>query len=281
MTLALQAAQTALWSDFGLRAVVAAELEWYVWPRLTDNQHPSAPLPVDLPLDMVEEWIRVASSAIGVMPESIERERGTGQWECSLPMQRDAMTLANQLTQLRVALQETFSAHGYVACFDAKPFANTYGSAMHIHIHLEDAAGENVYWKDSEQLSGPLSHSLGGLLATTRASLDVFAPTAAARTRFVAGWHAPVNASWGGNNRTVALRLPDGTGKLSGHANLLRAIPSRERRIEHRVAGADADPFCVIEAILNGIHYGLRHRVAPPAAIHGDAADSRYHLPHF
>lgn len=264
--------QQQLWDSFRLRPVVAAELEWYARPVGTDG--PASPDPA-----VVIDTARDAAALCGLTLESLEPERGPGQWELSLPPTPHPAALAEALLQLRAALETTFAAQGLIADFRAKPYPDQYGSALHIHLHLEDDSGRSVFWKDGDELSPPLAHSLAGLLATMEASLPVFAPTQESHARFVPGWHAPVNASWGGNNRTVALRLPDGTGSFSGAERLARLSPSRSRRIEHRVAGADADPATVMAAILQGVHHGLSHRLTPPEPIHGDAAHSQYGLP--
>lgn len=262
--------------QFALRPVLAAELEWYVWPTTA-----SPPCPPSHPFDNIANWVRDAASRLTIPLESVEPERGPGQLECALPPTTDALALAEALTGLRKAFTEEFRIHGYTTCFDAKPFSASDGSALHIHVHLEDALGNNLFWKDGQELSQTLAYALAGLLTTMEKNLPVFASTEASRARFVAGWHAPVNASWGNNNRTVALRLPDGTGGLAGSAALTQASPRRVRRIEHRVAGADANPHAVLAAILEGIHYGLTHQIMPPEPTHGDASHPQYGLKPF
>jgi glutamine synthetase len=69
--------------------------------------------------------------------------------------------------------------------------------------------------------------------------------------------YAPTAPTWGHNNRTVALRIPIGD--------------PAARRIEHRVAGADANPYLVLAAVLAGIHHGLSHELVPDAPIIGNA----------
>ncbi len=269
----LHAVRHQLHQQFGLRPVVAAELEWYTW-----RAGETGPCPLSVPFEDITAWVQEAALHAGITLETIEPERGPGQLECSLPPTADPAALADALARLKASLSTVFSTQGHVASFAAKPFAETYGSALHIHLHLEDAEGNNVFWKEGDTLSPALAYALAGLLATMEQNLPIFAPTDAARARYVPGWHAPVNASWGGNNRTVALRLPDGTGSLTGASALAQASPRRARRIEHRVAGADADPHAVLAAILQGVHHGLSHQLTPPAPIHGDAAHPQYGL---
>ncbi len=97
--------------------------------------------------------------------------------------------------------------------------------------------------------------------------MAIFAPSPESYARFVAGSNAPLTVSWGANNRTTAIRLPD-----SAHDN---------KRIEHRVAGADADPEHVIAAILKGLYSGLKNRVDPGPQIYGDASLPMYGLQAF
>jgi glutamine synthetase len=72
---------------------------------------------------------------------------------------------------------------------------------------------------------------MGGLIATMGESMLVFAPHANSWRRFAAQSYAPVAPTWGVNNRSVALRIPAGD--------------IRARRIEHRPAGVDANPYLV------------------------------------
>ena len=69
----------------------------------------------------------------------------------------------------------------------------------------------------------------------------------------------PVNCTWGYNNRSVAFRVPAG--------------PPSARRIEHRVAGADANPYLALAAILAGIHYGIENKIDPGLPTEGNACE--------
>jgi glutamine synthetase len=272
----LSVSRQRLLDDFGMRAIVAAELEWYAWPLGEQG-----PQPLSHPMEEITAWVRAAAEQEAILLESVEAERGPGQLEFSLSPTPDAEQLAQHLAVLRSRITQVFQHHGYATSFAAKPFAEHYGSALHLHLHLEDTQGERLFWKEEEELSPALAQVIAGLLETAQKYLPVFAPTAESWQRFTPGWHAPVNASWGGNNRTVALRLPDGTGGLSGAEALLLASPHRYRRIEHRIAGADSDPERVLTAILSGVHYGLTHQLVPPTPIHGDASHKQYELTDF
>lgn len=73
------------------------------------------------------------------------------------------------------------------------------------------------------------------------------------------GTHAPLAPCWGYENRTVSLRVP--------------ADSPAATRIEHRVAGADANPYLVMSAILAGILHGIENKLEAPKPLVGNAYD--------
>jgi glutamine synthetase len=79
--------------------------------------------------------------------------------------------------------------------------------------------------------------------------MAIFAPNANSYRRLIPDNFAPLSPNWGYNHRCVSLRIP-----VSSDEN---------RRIEHRAAGADANPYLVMAAVLAGIQYGLEHRSDP------------------
>jgi glutamine synthetase len=97
------------------------------------------------------------------------------------------------------------------------------------------------------------------------ASIAVLAPNANSYRRFKPDTHAAVRAGWGVNNRTVPLRVPAG--------------PPASRHLEHRLAGADAQPHLAVAAILAGIHNGLTHGIDPGPPVTGDGQATGERLP--
>lgn len=234
----------ALRERFGVIPVFACELEWYI----------QAP--------------RDAAVLAGIWRESgqeVKAESGPNQFETAWEPTRDAAGLADSVEQFRRDLAAIAERHDARVNFAAKPFADQRGSALQIHIHLEDKAGKRLFEKRDGWLSDPLKFSLGGLLATLPDSMAVFASTPESRKRYVPGEDAPTTISWGGNNRTVALRLPLKSGPMC--------------HIEHRVPAADADVAACIAAILEGVLYGLEHQCDPGPQTHGNAHDAQYDLP--
>jgi glutamine synthetase len=93
----------------------------------------------------------------------------------------------------------------------------------------------------------------------------VFAPNANSYRRFKRNSYAPVRAGWGVNNRTVPLRVPVG--------------PPEGRHLEHRLSGADANPWLAVASVLAGIHHGLTHRIDPGPPVTGDGQTTGERLP--
>ncbi len=136
----------------------------------------------------------------------------------------------------------------------AKPFEETAGSGMHIHMSLVDKEGKNYFSQGKETMASPpfsarFRHAIGGLVKTMADGTAIFAPNGNSYRRLRPEMFAPVQPNWGANHRNVAIRIP-----LSDEKNL---------RFEHRTAGADANPFLVVAAILAGVHYGLKNRCDP------------------
>jgi glutamine synthetase len=246
-----------LQADFGLHPVMATEIEFYL--------HGASA--VD---GLEEKFAHLCSTleSLGIAVEGMEVERGEEQYEIALLPQADIANLIAQTERLKLMVTEFAAGNGMEADFRAKPKADQPGSGLHVHVHLEDGEGNNVFFRNadaSQEYSPPLRHALAGMLALMPASMPHFAPTSASYDRYVPGGTAPTHLSWGPNNRTVALRLP--------------RKPMEHKHIEHRVSGADADVASVIAAMLAGIHHGLATQAEPMEAIHGEAWREMYGLP--
>jgi glutamine synthetase len=135
----------------------------------------------------------------------------------------------------------------------AKPFAETGGSGLHVHASLYDEKGQNVFAGNGDgaepDVSQLMRHAIGGMAKTMAPAMAIFAPNANSYRRYGPGSYVPLYPHWGYNHRNVPLRIP-----LSSDNN---------RRIEHRVAGADANPYLVVAAVLAGMHYGITQQSDP------------------
>lgn len=197
--------------------------------------------------------------------ESVTRERGAGQYEFRLSPTSPVHAI-DALVALRSVIAQQAKAFKGSADFSANPVPGAPPSGLHWHLHLENAQRINVFLKHEQELTPPLSATLGGLLKTMPALMTCFMPSDTSYTRLASRYdHIPTTVSWGGNNRSVALRMPESV------------VPVRH--IEHRVCGADADPAQSVWAILVGIHYGLTHRPDPGPQLYGNADDAQYEMP--
>ena len=204
--------------------------------------------------------IYAGAEKAGIKAETMISEYAPGQYELTLHYRTDVMQAADDLMRLKRIVRAQARAHGVTACFMAKPIEDYAGSGMHFHVSLQDGDGRNVFTESVEGTwSDPLLHALGGLRDTMGESMLVFAPHANSWRRFANQSYAPVSTSWGVNNRSVALRIPAGD--------------KRARRIEHRPAGVDANPYLVAATVLAGIRHGLAHRIDPGPETTGNGYD--------
>ncbi|WP_217571850.1 glutamine synthetase family protein [Mesorhizobium sp. GbtcB19] len=194
--------------------------------------------------------VYAAAKAQGIPAETVISEYAPGQYELTLNYRKDVMRAADDLIMLKRLVRAQARRHGVTACFMAKPIEAYAGSGMHFHVSLLDDAGRNVFTEATgEKWSPSLLDALGGLIHTMAESMLVFAPHANSWRRFVAQSYAPVAPTWGVNNRSVALRVPAGD--------------ARNRRIEHRPSGVDANPYLVAATVLAGIVKGLDEKLDP------------------
>ena len=210
--------------------------------------------------------IYAAAGKAGITAETMISEYAPGQYELTLHYRTDVMQAADDLMRLKRIVRMQARLHGVTACFMAKPVEKYAGSGMHFHVSLCDAAGKNVFVEDVEgQWSPTILHALGGLRATMGESMLVFAPHANSWRRFASQSYAPVSPTWGVNNRSVALRIPAGDIKA--------------RRIEHRPAGVDANPYLVAATVLAGLRHGMTHRIDPGPETKGNGYEGGQDAP--
>ncbi|MEO1398787.1 MAG: glutamine synthetase family protein, partial [Pseudomonadota bacterium] len=206
----------------------------------------------------VFEMIRKAAKWADIPVDTMVKEAGPDQYEVNLLHRNDPVRAADDVILLKRIVTEAARAFGLRASFMAKPFIDQPGNGMHVHASLLDEAGNNVF-AEKQNGEARLRHATAGLLSTMREMSLVFINTRNGFRRMAEGSYAPTRTNWGENNRSVALRLP--------------AAPPKARRVEHRVSGADANPYLVLAAILAGIDEGLDAAVEPPAPLEGNAYD--------
>jgi glutamine synthetase len=262
----------------GLTAVLAVELEFYLFDAAADAH--GRPQTVRDPAT----GARSASTQVYYMPE-LDAQRGftdavaaacraqrvpadtavaeyaPGQFEINLQHRADAVAACDDAVLLKRAIKAVAQQQGMLASFMAKPFAGQAGSGLHLHLSLLDRDGRNVFAGTPQAPAAALRHAVAGLQRHADACRLLFAPHANSYRRFVPDAFVPLDTSWGFNNRTVALRIPH-----SDAANT---------RIEHRIAGADANPYLAAAAVLAAVLDGLEHPADPGPPVVGNAYAGR------
>ncbi|MBC6436561.1 MAG: glutamine synthetase [Rhodobacteraceae bacterium] len=198
-------------------------------------------------------------AAMDIPADTASSEAGPGQFEVTLTHQPDALKTADDTWLFKILAQGLARKHGCAACFMAKPYPDYAGNGLHCHFSVLDAAGGNIFDDGSAGGSPRLHHAVAGSMAAMAGTMVIFAPHATSYDRFVPGAHAPTAAAWGYENRTTALRIPGG--------------PPVARRIEHRVAGGDSNPYLFLVAVLGAAFAGLEEGHPPPPPLQGNAYD--------
>ena len=189
--------------------------------------------------------------------EGVLKEAAPAQYEINVAYSDDALTYCDQIVRMQRGIRAVATRFGAQASFMPKPMEHQAGNGMHMHCSLLDDSGRNLF--DSGDASGTplLREAVAGCLQMMGDTHLIFAPSYNAYRRFQPGNHAPTQPNWGFDNRTTALRIP--------------ASDSQATRIEHRVAGADSNPYLAIAALLAGILMGIEHKLGAPTPISGNA----------
>ncbi len=260
----------------GLYPMVACELEFYlVEPgRAADGGLKPPVIPAtnaterqhrNLSIQQVEDYqpflhaVTEACRVQGLHHGSVVAEYGLGQFEINLEHIDDPLRAADEAALLRRIVKGVAHAQGREATFMSKPFADRAGNGFHVHLSLVDRAGRNRFGAEGGEAL--LGATIAGYQALMPESMGFFAPNFNAWRRYAPRLFAPMNRHWGHNNRSVAFRVPVSSGS--------------SRRVEHRVAGADASPHLVLAAILAAAHHGITTGRAPTEPVTGNVGGER------
>lgn len=197
-------------------------------------------------------------AAMDIPAQTAISESGVGQFEINLNHQ-DAMRCADDTWLFKALTRGLARKHGFAATFMSKPYADDAGNGMHVHFSVLDQRGRNVFDNGGPEGTSILHSAVAGCVAAMPGSTLIFAPHGNSYTRLVPGAHAPTGACWAYENRTAAIRIPGGA--------------PAARRIEHRVAGGDINPYLMLTAVLGAALVGIEDGLHPPAPITGNAYD--------
>lgn len=256
----------------GFVPVVAVELEFYLLERDAQRRLvPAAGLVSGERARRVDAYglgrlddmaplfddLYAVARAQGLPVRTLMAEYAPGQFEITLEHRADALRAVDDAILFKRAVRGVAAQHGRIACFMAKPFADQAGSGMHLHASLARRDDGANAFADTDPAGSPLlRHAIGGLKTTLADGMAVYAPNANSYRRFRSMSYAPVAATWGVNNRSVSLRVPAG--------------PPPTRHVEHRVAGADANPYLVAALVLAGMAQGIERKLDPGPPVEGN-----------
>jgi glutamine synthetase len=190
-----------------------------------------------------------------------DHEDGNGQFENNITY-ADALTSADRTIFFRFMVHTLAHEAGLAATFMPKPFSHVTGNGLHMHSSLWGTDGNELFDDDDDPrglgLSEMAYHYIGGLLEHGRTMAAVVCPSVNSYKRIGVGrpksgstW-APAYVSYGGNNRTVMLRVPE------------------PGRVEHRGVDGAANPYLAATVLLAAGLDGIDRELDPGAPVNDD-----------
>jgi glutamine synthetase len=265
----------------GWQPIIAPELEFFLVKSNPDEDYPLEP-PVgrsgraesgrqSYSIDALNEFdplfedVYDYCEAQGLELDTMIHESGAAQIEVNL-LHGDPLELADQAFLFKRTVREAARRHNIFATFMAKPMEREPGSAMHVHQSIVDKTnGQNVFSDEQGEPTDLFFAHIGGLQQYLPAAMPLFAPNVNSYRRITRYHAAPINVQWGYDNRTAGLRVPVGE--------------PQSRRVENRLAGADANPYLAIAASLVCGYLGMIENLQPSEPWHGSAYTAPYGLP--
>lgn len=183
--------------------------------------------------------------------EGFHTETGPGVYEAAIHVDR-AASAADRAVLFKTAVKEIASRHGVTPTFMAKWNTDLPGSSGHLHQSLWSSDGkENLFFDRERRMSSLMNRYIAGLIQFMPELQVMYCPTVNSYKRTVPGTWAPVNATWGLDNRTTAVRAISGSEKST--------------RVELRLTGADINPYLALAASLAAGLEGIEQRLEAPA----------------
>ncbi len=230
-------------SALGYRAQVGVETEFFL---LDTAGQPLAGAVHCYSLEKLNELDPVLTQIVdglaGYVPvEAVTSEYGPGQLEINVH-HADPLTAADDAFRLKYAVRALARAAGARATFMAKPFQGLSGSSMHLHVSL---------WRKDTPAFAPeagtenplMRAAIAGIVRHLPAIAVFGAPSINSYKRYEPRSYAPATATWGGDNRTAAVRA--------------LVEEDHSTRIELRTPGADANPYWAVASLLAAVIAGL------------------------
>lgn len=271
----------ALYEEKGWRPIIAPELEFFLVDVNTDPDYPLEP-PIGrsgrretsrqaFGVDAVNEFdplfedVYDYCEAQNLDVDTLTHEAGAAQMEMNFN-HGDPLALADQAFLFKRTVREAGLRHSVYATFMAKPMQDEPGSSMHIHQSLLNSeTGKNLFAQKNGKETKLFHQHIAGLQKYLPNMMPLLAPNVNSYRRLIPDSDAPINTHWGLDNRTVGLRVP--------HSD------PAGRRVENRLAGADANPYLAIAASLACGYMGMVEKLEPRSPVEGSAYRLAHTLP--
>ena len=234
--------------SMGFTVSVGTELEFYLLDPETlmpkDQGIQVYGLERAAELEHVLGPIRSQINECGIPIEQSNPEYAPGQVEVNIRYD-DALLAADRVVMFRTLVKQLAQVQGYKATFMAKPFFEESGNGFHAHYSIWQD-GRNIF-AENGKLSGAGRNFVAGLQARMAEMAVTGSATVNGYRRRAPYTFCPINATWGLDNRTVGIRVVEGSDSAV--------------RVEKRDGGADANPYYMlaadIAAGLDGIEQGM------------------------
>jgi glutamine synthetase len=199
-----------------------------------------------------------ALEGLGVDLSAVHTEAGPGLLELNLEPRR-GLRAADDAALVKFAMKELAASMGMRASFLAKTAPGEEGSSGHIHFSCWDGQTNAFAGPDAaDQIPPAFGAAIAGVLEHLPAASLLLNPNVNSYKRLVPGWFAPINATWGYENRSCAVRA-------------IRSDRPNLWRFECRRPGADANPYLALAAVTASAADGMKNKAEPPPPIEGDA----------
>ena len=247
-------------AKLGLTYYIGPELEYFYFksdksPEVLDEGTYFELIPSDM-ADVIRNKTVDALEKMGIAMEASHHEVAPSQHEIDLKY-NEALTMADNIITARYCIKEMAKAHGVYATFMPKPIFGVNGSGMHVHQSLFRGSANAFYDKnDKHHLSLVAKQFIAGQLKHSREISAVTAQWGNSYKRLVAGYEAPVYASWAQRNRTALIRVP-----------LYRPGNEKATRAELRCPDPSANPYLAFAVMLAAGLEGIEKKYKTPEPV--------------
>jgi len=247
-------------ADLGYEVMAAIEYEIRIWDA------EGSPMSSGISYSLTEigryerflDGLVPAMEGLGVELSAVHTEAGPGLLELNLGPRR-GVAAADDAALVKFGVKQLAASMGLRASFLAKTVPGEEGSSGHVHLSCWSEGMNAFAGADAGQrVPAVFASAVAGVLEHLPAASLLLNPTVNSYKRLVPGWFAPINATWGYENRSCAVRA-------------IRSARPELWRLECRRPGADANPYLALASIAASAAEGIRSGATPPAPIEGDA----------